>query len=77
MILRDLLTTGELMMGLWQSTVPCGEMLEGEMCWILQVGGDLLEDTSEPQLWKEHSSRLDGLVVCEVPSWDEQRDRAW
>ena len=76
MILRDLLTTGELMMGVWQSTVPYGEMLEGEMCWTLQVGDDMLEDTSEPQLWKEHSSRLDRFIVCEVLSWEEQEDQA-
>ena len=75
-ILRDLLTTGELMMGLWQSTVPCGEMREGEMCWTLQAGDDVLEDTSEPQLWKEHSSSLVGLIICEVPSWEEQGDQA-
>jgi len=75
-ILRDLLTTGELMLGLWESTVPCGEMLEGEMCWTLQVADGVLEDTAEPQLWKEHSWRLDGLIVCEVPSWEEQGDQA-
>lgn len=44
MILRNLLTTGELMLGPWQAAVPCGEMLEGEMCWTLQVGDDMLED---------------------------------
>jgi len=75
-MLRDLLTTGELMMGLWQSAVPCGEMLEGEMCWTLQAGDDVLEDTSEPQLWQEHSSRLAGLIICAVPSWEEQGDQA-
>jgi len=75
-ILRGLLTTGELLMDLWQSTVPCGEMLEGEMCWTLQMGDDVLQDTSEPQLWKEHSSRLDWLIVCVVPSWEEQGDQA-
>lgn len=64
------------MMGLWQSTVPCGEMLEGEMCWTLQVGDDMLEDTSEPQLWKEYSLRLDGLIVYEVLSWEKQGDQA-
>jgi len=26
--------------------------------------------------WKEHSSRLDGLIVCEVPSWEELGDQA-
>jgi hypothetical protein len=70
------LTTGELMLGLWESTVPCGEMLQGEMCWTLQVGDGVLEDTSELQLWKEHSWRLDGLIVCEVPSREEQGDQA-
>jgi len=63
------------MIGLWQSTVPCGEMLEGEMCWTLQAGDYVREDTSEPQLWKEHSSRLDGLIICKVPSWEEQGTR--
>lgn len=36
----------------------------------------MLEDTAEPRLWKEHSSRLNGLIICEVPSWEEQGDQA-
>lgn len=47
-----------------------------EMCWAQQVRDDVLEDTSEPPLWKEHSSTLDGLIVFEVPSWEEQGDQA-
>lgn len=32
------------MLGLWQSTVLCEEMLFGEMCWTLQVEDDVIED---------------------------------
>jgi hypothetical protein len=72
LILRDLLTAGEQMMGLWQSTVPCGEMLEGEMCWTLQAGDDVLEDTSEPQLGRSIARDLMGssFVKC-------HRGRSW
>ena len=68
-----LFTTGELVMCLWPSSVPCREMvLKVEMCWTQQARDGVVEDTSEPQPWKEHSLRLDGLIVCEVLSWEEQ-----
>jgi hypothetical protein len=59
---------------LFQSSVPCREMvLKAEMCLTQQVGDDMVEDISEPQFWKEQSWRRDVLVLCEVQSWEEQR----
>jgi hypothetical protein len=42
------------------------------VCWCAGVLGD----TSAPQLWKEHGTALDGLVVCEVASREELGDQA-
>jgi hypothetical protein len=72
-ILKDLLSTGELMLGLWQSTVLCEEMLEGEMCWTLQVEDDALEDNS---FGRSIAEDFDGLIVCEVPLSEEEGDQA-